>query len=50
MDRLAEAAIPVFMNFGNHDFYQADRYWFAFPENIQLFDEERVETKKFSDK
>ena len=46
MDRLAEAAIPVFMNFGNHDFYQADRYWFAFPENIQLFDEERVETKK----
>lgn len=46
MDRLAEADIPVFMNFGNHDFYQADRYWFAFPENIQLFDDERVETKK----
>ena len=47
MDRLAEAAIPVFMNFGNHDFYQSDRYWFAFPDNIQLFDEEQVETKKF---
>lgn len=47
MERLAEADIPVFMNFGNHDFYQADRYWFAFPENIQLFDDEQVETKNF---
>lgn len=48
MERLAATAIPVFMNFGNHDFYQADRYWFAFPENIQLFDKEQVETKEFS--
>ncbi|MFQ7234478.1 MAG: metallophosphoesterase family protein [Enterococcus hulanensis] len=48
MARLVEAKIPVFMNFGNHDFYQADRYWFAFPENIQLFDAEQVETKAFT--
>lgn len=46
MGRLTEAQIPVFMNFGNHDFYQADRYWFAFPENIQLFVDEQVETKQ----
>ncbi|MGM0167801.1 DNA repair protein SbcD/Mre11 [Enterococcus sp. AZ135] len=48
MARLAVAEIPVFMNFGNHDFYQADRYWFAFPDNIQLFDDEEVETKNFT--
>ncbi|EOH77600.1 metallophosphoesterase family protein [Enterococcus malodoratus] len=47
MARLNEAGIPVFMNFGNHDFYQADRYWFAFPDNIQLFVDEQVETKNF---
>lgn len=47
MARLDEAKIPVFMNFGNHDFYQAERYWFDFPETIQLFDNEQVETKKF---
>lgn len=47
MARLAAADISVFMNFGNHDFYQAERYWFAFPENIQLFTDERVETKNF---
>lgn len=48
MARLAEADIPVFMNFGNHDFYQAERYWFAFPENIQLFADENIETKHFT--
>ncbi|MGG5371209.1 metallophosphoesterase family protein [Enterococcus sp. AZ196] len=47
MARLDEASIPVFMNFGNHDFYQADRYWFAFPDNIQRFNTEQVETKTF---
>ncbi|MFC4770735.1 metallophosphoesterase family protein [Enterococcus hermanniensis] len=46
MARLEEASIPVFMNFGNHDFYQAERYWFAFPNNIQLFSDEQVETKQ----
>lgn len=45
MARLDEANIPVFMNFGNHDYYQANRYWFTFPENIQLFVDEQVETK-----
>lgn len=48
MARLAEADIPVFMNFGNHDFYQAERYWFEFPENIHLFTDEAVETKNFT--
>lgn len=47
MGRLAEAGISVFMNFGNHDFYQAERYWFAFPENIHRFTDEQVETKNF---
>lgn len=50
MGRLAEAGISVFMNFGNHDFYQAERYWFAFPKNIQLFANETVETKHFTTK
>lgn len=35
--RLEQAEIPVFMSFGNHDYYKAERYWFAFPENVRLF-------------
>lgn len=46
MNRLAEKNIPVVMNFGNHDYYQSQRYWFDFPENMQLFTDETVATKK----
>ncbi|MBO1306641.1 DNA repair exonuclease [Enterococcus sp. 669A] len=50
MERLNQAEIPVFMNFGNHDYYQAERYWFTFPDNVVLFTQEAVETKRFTTK
>lgn len=48
MGRLQAENIPVFMNFGNHDFFEAQRYWFQFPENLYLFKEETVTTKTFT--
>lgn len=50
MKRLALADIPVIMNFGNHDYFAAERYWFEFPENIFLFQSEQVETHYFMTK
>ncbi|GGI66642.1 metallophosphoesterase [Enterococcus alcedinis] len=44
MKRLEEREIPVYLSFGNHDYYDASRYWFDFPENVHLFKEEAVET------
>ncbi|KAF1304585.1 DNA repair exonuclease [Enterococcus saccharolyticus] len=44
MNRLKEKNIPVYMSFGNHDFYEKERYWFDFPDNIYLFQEEAVTT------
>ncbi len=38
------------MTFGNHDYYQSERYWFTFPENVHLFTSEEVETKTFLSK
>lgn len=40
--QLAKAQIPVYLIFGNHDYYQAERYWFDFPENVSLFTSEQV--------
>ncbi|WP_165005438.1 MULTISPECIES: DNA repair exonuclease [unclassified Enterococcus] len=48
MYRLKQKNIQVYMIFGNHDFYQRERYWFDFPDNVHLFTSESVETKKFS--
>ncbi|OQO67967.1 metallophosphoesterase [Enterococcus villorum] len=47
IERLNEKKIDVFMIFGNHDYYQKERYWFTFPENVHLFSSEEVETKEF---
>ena len=44
MDRLREKKIPVYMIFGNHDFFEKERYLFDFSENIHLFTEEKVAT------
>ena len=44
MQRLADASIPVYLSFGNHDYYDESRYWFEFPDNVHLFKEEVVET------
>lgn len=44
MERLKEANILVYMIFGNHDYYEKERYWFEFPENVHLFTEETVKT------
>ncbi len=44
INRLKEQDIPVYMIFGNHDYFEKERYWFDFPENIHLFTEEKVRT------
>ena len=44
MQRLNEQHIPVYMIFGNHDYFEKERYWFDFPENVHLFTEEEVDT------
>ncbi|GMA48319.1 metallophosphoesterase family protein [Tetragenococcus muriaticus] len=44
IERLNEERIPVYMIFGNHDFYEKERYWFDFPANVHLFKEESVQT------
>lgn len=44
MQRLNAANIPVYLIFGNHDYYEEERYWFDFPENVILFTEEQVTT------
>ncbi|MBF8808577.1 MAG: metallophosphoesterase [Enterococcus lacertideformus] len=46
MQRLNEKNIDVYMIFGNHDYYQKERYWFTFPENVHLFISEEVKTKR----
>lgn len=48
MKRLEQAGIKSYLAFGNHDFYDATRYWFDFPENVHLFTTEDVETVVFS--
>lgn len=50
MKRLEQAEIPVAMIFGNHDYYQADRYWFSFPKNMLLFSSEEVTTQYLTTK
>lgn len=47
LKRLEQAAIPVVITFGNHDYYAKDRYWFDFPSNVFLFEKETVETIHF---
>ena len=50
MERLNQSNIDVYMIFGNHDYYQQERYWFKFPDNVHLFTSESVETKKLISK
>ncbi|MGM0126098.1 DNA repair protein SbcD/Mre11 [Enterococcus sp. AZ194] len=47
MSRLSDRQVPVFLIFGNHDYYQSERYWFEFPENVYLYTSEKVETKQW---
>ncbi|WP_130706247.1 metallophosphoesterase [Tetragenococcus halophilus] len=44
MEQLNKENIPVYMIFGNHDYYEEERYWFDFPTNVHLFKEEKVQT------
>lgn len=50
LERLKQAEIPVIIAFGNHDYYQKQRYWFDFPDNVFLFDKEQVQTHYFMTK
>lgn len=43
--RLEKEGIKVVLSFGNHDYYQENRYWFEWPENVILFKKEEVQTK-----
>lgn len=40
--QLEEAQIPVYLCFGNHDYFDEKRYWFSFPENVHLFKSDQV--------
>ena len=42
--QLAQAEIPVYLIFGNHDYYEENLYWFSFPENVVLFETETVKS------
>ncbi|MGX7030748.1 metallophosphoesterase family protein [Vagococcus zengguangii] len=44
LKRLEQQQIKVILSFGNHDYYQAHRYWFDFPKNVYLFDSEEIQT------
>lgn len=46
--RLGEHGIKVILSFGNHDYYTKNRYWFDWPDNVVLFDNEQVTTKLLS--
>lgn len=45
IQRLEQQDIFVYMIFGNHDYYDESRYWFEFPKNVILLQEEQVMTK-----
>ncbi|MCB5952776.1 DNA repair exonuclease [Enterococcus sp. BWT-B8] len=47
LQRLASEEIHVIISFGNHDYFDPERYWFNFPENVYLFEKEEVETHYF---
>lgn len=47
LQRLEKAEIPVVLVFGNHDFVQPNRLWFALPDNVIVLEKERVETVTF---
>ena len=44
MKRLEKEQIQVILTFGNHDYYDANRYWFPFPKNVNVWKSETVET------
>ena len=48
LNRLDELDIPVFMIFGNHDYYQDNIYWFEFPSNVKIFYSQDVASKYFT--
>ncbi|QIL45714.1 DNA repair exonuclease [Vagococcus coleopterorum] len=48
LEKLNQEGIPVYLTFGNHDYYQAEKYWFKFPKNTYLFNSEEIETKTLS--
>lgn len=44
LTRLQNLDIPVYLTFGNHDYYDYKRYWFDFPDNVTLWDTSEVLT------
>lgn len=48
MERLKAHDILVILSFGNHDFFQPKKYWFEFPDNVIVFEDEQVSTLKIN--
>lgn len=44
LEKLNEHQIQVVLTFGNHDYYQAEKYWFDFPPNTHCIKAEAVST------
>ncbi|SKA08588.1 DNA repair exonuclease SbcCD nuclease subunit [Pilibacter termitis] len=44
LSRLHENEIPVVLTFGNHDYYEENKFWYAFDENTHVIKSEEVET------
>lgn len=48
MERLQAHDILVLLSFGNHDFFQQKKYWFEFPDNVIVFEDDQVSTLRIN--
>ncbi len=47
-EKLAEADIPVYLSYGNHDYLNAKNRTLKYPDNLHVFDSDQVECKIFN--
>lgn len=46
-EKLAEAQIPIYLSYGNHDYLKARTRTLKYPNNLHVFDSDQVECKIF---
>src|SRR5699024_8401619 len=46
-EKLAEAHIPIYLSYGNHDYLKARTRTLKYPNNLHVFDSDQVECKIF---
>ena len=46
-EKLAEAEIPIYLSYGNHDFLKAQTRTLNYPNNLHIFESDQVEGKVF---